>query len=326
MKRRYAILMILFMALSFILSSCSDEDETTLINDLIKKTVGPNIVGNEIQFAYIMVAPYSGLDAAYVEASIPGADGTGFEPYSYYTNSSGQDIGVTVATDCTTTGGKSQAIFIDTLAATLRYHYIIPEEARGKSVSFKFSCREKNGETATYSVQDQKISKIQMEKGIVITSGNRCYISIKNRAAYTLDEVQTQGIAGDIDLIYHYKVVTGVSYGHSLLSPGSPSEFMENAVIPAGANNLSKVEKQVYTFDRQLVIDPSKEPSSGGYSFIDDIDFETYNPGPASSFVLNMARGESVWVISADGKRKAFIQINSVAAGTMTVSLKSYDM
>ncbi len=325
MKRRYSILMILFIGLSFVFNSCSDDDETTLINDLIKKTVGPNIVGNEVQFAYVMVAPYSNLDAAYAEVSIPGADGTGFEPYSYYTNTSGQDIGVTVATDCTTTGGKSQAIFIDTLAATLRYHYIIPEEARGKTVSFRFSCKEKNGKTATYQAQDQKISKIRLKKGIVITSGNRCYISIKNRAAYTLEEVQAQGLTNDIDLIYNYKVVAGVNYGHALLSPGSPSEFMEGAVVPAGANNVSKVEKQVYTFDRQLVIDPSKEPSSGGYSFIDDIDFETYNPGPASSFVLNMARGESVWVVSADGKQKAFVQVNSVAANTMTVSLKSYD-
>jgi len=326
MKRRYFILMALFMASGFVLSSCSEEDEATLFNDLIKKTVGPNIVGNEIQFAYIMAAPYSGLDAAYVEASIPGANGTGFEPYSYYTNSSGQDIGVTVAIDCTTTGGKSQAIFIDTLAATLRYHYIIPEEAKGKSVSFTFSCKGKDGKFVTYQVEDQKVSKIQMRKGIVISSGNRCYLSLKNMAAYTLQEVQEQGLTDKIDLIYNYKVVTGVSYGHSFLSPGSPSEFMEGAVVPAGTNNISKVEKQVYTFDRQLVIDPSKEPSSGGYSFVDDIDFDTYKPGAALSYVLNMARGESVWVISADGKQKAFVQVNSVAAGTMTVSLKSYEM
>lgn len=313
------------MGLSFIISSCSEEDETTLINDLIKKSVGPNIAGNEIQFAYVVVAPYSGLDAAYVEASIPGADGSGFEPYSYHTNSSGQDIGVTVASDCLTTGGKSQAIFIDTLAATLRYHYIIPEEARGKSVSFRFSCKGKDGTMVTYQAQDQKIAKIQMRKGIVVSSGNRCYVSIKNMAAYTLQEVQEQGLMEEIDLIYNYKVVPGVNYGHSFLSPGSPSEFMEGAIVPAGANNVSKVEKQVYTFDRQLVIDPSREPSSGGYSFVDDIDFDTYEPGAALSYVLNMARGESIWAVSADGKKKAFVQVNSLAAGTMTVSLKSYE-
>ena len=317
----------LLLALGAAWSSCEKDDgPKALRNDMIKKTDGPNLVGNEIEFAYVMAVPGSKLDAAYAEASIAGAAGTGFDPNSYHTGSTGQDIGVPVATDCTTEGGRSQAVFIDTLAATLRYRYVVPEEARGRSVSIVFSCKAKNGETVSYRVPDQKIARMYMRKGIRVTSDDRCYISIRNMAAYTLEEVRSQGLAGEIDLIYHYRKVAGIDYGHVLLSPGTEAEYLEGAVVPEGATHVSKVEKQVSTFDRHLVIDAKNEVSAGGYSFIDDIDFETYNPGPALSFVLNMAKCESVWVVGADGKHRAFLQVNSVTNGGMTISMKSYAM
>lgn len=322
MKRILSIIPI--VALGLLLASCSKDEETLLQNDVLKKTYGPNVVGNEIEFAYVMAVPGSTLESAHVEASIPGAAGTGFEENAYYTDAAGKDVPVKVASECKTEGARSQATLIDTMAVTLRYHYVIPEEARGQNLSFTFTAKARNGETVSYRVDNQKVARQYMKKGIELTAGDRCYISIEDMAAYTLDEVTSQNLAGKIDLIYHYKVLN-VAYNHVFLSPGTDPLYLEDAVVPSNATNLSKVERQIYTFDRHLVIDPSKEISAGGYSYVDDIDFQTYDPGNALSFALDFNRaGQSLWVIPEGGARKAFIQVNSLSAGKMTVSMKMY--
>jgi hypothetical protein len=90
------------------------------------------------------------LTSAQVEATIPGAAGTYLEHRSYYTNSSGDDIGIVVGNPSVTNGGRTEVTFTkDTCAAALRYYYIIPEEARGKSVTFTFSAKASTGETRT---------------------------------------------------------------------------------------------------------------------------------------------------------------------------------
>lgn len=134
--------MLLFMA------GCKKEEyalptaKDVLQNDAIKRTLGPNIVGNQIEFAYAMaILPEKGkLVSAQVEASLPGASGTYLENKSYYTNTSGNDVGVEVGEPSVTNDKITVVNFNkDTSAATLRYYYVVPEEARGQSVSFTFS-------------------------------------------------------------------------------------------------------------------------------------------------------------------------------------------
>jgi hypothetical protein len=62
--------------------------ENVLQNDVIKRSLGPNIVTQGIEFAYAMAIPPSKgkLLSAEVEASIPGATGTYLENNSYFTN------------------------------------------------------------------------------------------------------------------------------------------------------------------------------------------------------------------------------------------------
>ena len=98
MKLKYYYFVLLSFALTLV--ACDDDPVllkdpvSALSNDCIKRSlpVAPNIVGNEIEFAYAMAIPneLGKLSSAQVVSSIAGATGTYFDPNSYYTNSSGQ--------------------------------------------------------------------------------------------------------------------------------------------------------------------------------------------------------------------------------------------
>ena len=59
--KNFSILSVICLA-SFLFVSCSDEYEvpdgvTKLTNDCIKRSLGPNVVGGQIEFAYAMALP-----------------------------------------------------------------------------------------------------------------------------------------------------------------------------------------------------------------------------------------------------------------------------
>src|SRR5688500_6191261 len=131
----------LLMAVVLIAAGCEKEEyaiptpKEVLQNDVIKRSLGPNIVGQQIEFAYAMaILPDKGkLVSAQVEASVPGAAGTFLEHRSFSTNGSGVDVPVTVGTPSVNSGPTTTVTFNrDTSAATLRYYYVVPEEAWDK--------------------------------------------------------------------------------------------------------------------------------------------------------------------------------------------------
>src|SRR5690606_1389874 len=143
-----------------LLVACQEEEymipelEPGLHNDAIKRSLGPNVVGLDIEFAYAMALPREEgrIVSAQVDASIPGAEGTYLEHRSYHTNGSGEDVGVIVGEPSVTQGTSSRVNMVsDTNAVTLRYYYMIPEEARGKEVTFNFSANSSNGQTVNYT-------------------------------------------------------------------------------------------------------------------------------------------------------------------------------
>ena len=95
MKLKYYYFVLLSFALTLV--ACDDDPVllkdpvSALSNDCIKRSlpVAPNIVGNEIEFAYAMAIPdeLGKLSSAQVVSNIAGAAGTYFDPNSYYTNS-----------------------------------------------------------------------------------------------------------------------------------------------------------------------------------------------------------------------------------------------
>ena len=68
------------LSLLFLTFGCSKENVSTLKNDLIKKSIGPNLVNDTIRFAYAMAIPGGKLTSASADASVAGALKTGFGP------------------------------------------------------------------------------------------------------------------------------------------------------------------------------------------------------------------------------------------------------
>jgi len=310
---KYAVL-ILFVLVG---TACKkEENNNRLQNNVIKKTLGPNLVGEKIWFSYAMGTPTDKLASAEVVASIAGADGTGFEPYSWNTSPAGAEVPVVVTTDLTTNQATSTAVLIDTAAATLRYYYVIPEEARGKNVSFTFSSRSSRGESASFKTESYPISAMDMEKGIEVQDQATAYISIQDMKAYTKAEVEAGNLGNSIDLVYLYRKINGINFGHALVAPAA-SAYLQGAELPAGTSNDIKIEKQVNIRDQHL--------SDRQYAvFIDDIDFKNLNISNAANYVLNLNEDEGAWIETQDGKYRAFIYINSVDQATpgMTISMK----
>ena len=327
MKFKYSLLICLF-ALTGIFLSCDNEQHllkdpvTELSNDCIKRTLPtqPNIVGDVIEFAYAMAIPSNlgKLTSAQAEATIAGAEGTRFDPNSYYTNNAGKDIGVLVCSDSQTSGPKTSVQFsADTCAATLRYYYVIPEAARGKQVSFHFSVKSSNGQTAEYDMGPYNISKMDMALNQPLVKGETCFLSFHNEgeAVHVYSAAEAAGAAANIDLIYTYSTKDDIA--HAFLTPAAPAELRDGMTIPSGVTNNSKLVRVYNLQDRQL-------SNLNNAKFIDDLDFQQMDFSGSMTYALRMGEQYGVWVETADGKYRAYVYVNSVAANKMTISVKRY--
>ncbi len=328
MKLKYCYFILLSFALTLV--ACDDDPVlikdpvTVLSNDCIKRSlpVAPNIVGNEIEFAYAMAIPkeLGKLTSAQVTSSIAGATGTYFNPNSYYTNGSGQDIPVKVCSDSQTSGTTTSITFTaDTCAATLRFFYMIPEEARGKEVQFTFSVKASNGQTAEYKMGPYKISKMDMTRSLSVTNDN-CYLSFSSEGEavhiYSKEDLAANpSLASKIDIMYAYSTKTDLS--HAFYTASSPKAYMGDAVLPSGFVNDTKMIKIFGLQDRQLAdLQHSR--------FVDDLDFETIDMSKSINYILGLKEEAGAWIETADGKYRAYIYINKAAANALTVSAKRY--
>jgi hypothetical protein len=316
------ICFILFVACAGALPSCRDEGTDTLLgNDCIKRSLGPNLVGLDIEFAYAMALPPSAgkLISAQVEASIAGAPETWMESKSYYTNTSGVDVGVPVGESSVNNGATTKVTFnVDTCAATLRYYYRIPEEARGRKVSFVFSAEASNGEKVTYELGPYDVAVMDHRLDLEV-SNERCYISIADMAAYTAGEAPG---AERTDLVYFYH--SNSAFLHCLLAPSAianiPAAYRSEIRVPSGATNHTLIRKTWNLRDRHLA-----RLQYGIY--IDDVDFQTLDMTGMPDWAFNLRAEAGAWVETSDGKYRAYIFFNRVNnGGTAVISMKRYTM
>lgn len=320
------------LLLGFALCSCEDDPKllhdtiTVLSNDCIKRSlpVAPNIVNNDIEFAYAMAIPnkLGKLTSAQAVASIAGAENTRFDPNSYYTNNGGLDIPVRVASDSRTEGTTTSVEFtVDTCASTLRYYYVIPEEAKGKEVDFTFSVKASNGQTAQYKLGPYKISKMDMTKRLKVDAEN-CFISFQNDGEaihiYSKEEVKDNpSLLDKIDLMYHFSSYGDIS--HAIYTLSSPEEYMDGVSLPVGFVNDTKLKKIYGMQDRQLA-------DLKYNKYVDDLDFETLNLTISSTYLLGLKEESAFWAETNDGKYRAFVYVNKAPSGEMTISAKRYPM
>ncbi|MCD8317578.1 MAG: DUF4466 family protein [Paraprevotella sp.] len=303
-------------------ASCEDDAEPILKNDCLKRTLGSNVVGEEIYFAYAMAVPYGAgrIESAQVEASIAGAEGTYLENNSYHTDENGVDTPVLVGDSCVTEGKVSTVKFtVETCAATLRYYYKIPEEARGKTVTFRFSARSAAGETVYTEMGPYTISSMDMKRNLALTKA-KCYISIEDMAVYNATDAAEH--PEKIDLVYMWRSSSrNPGFGHSFVAPAADPEYLPDIELPAGVNRDAKIRKEWGMIDSHL----TSEPNNGTY--IDDVDFQTMDFTNKPDYAINMKKQGELWVETQDGKYRAFIYINdlkTISGGT--ISMKRYTM
>lgn len=330
MKRtlKYIHPVYLLAVLLLVMSSCEKKDyalpasKDVLQNDAIKRSVGPNIVNDTIEFVYAMgILPSKGkLVSAEVEASFDGAAGTYLEHRSYYTNTSGVDVPVQIGDPSVTVKNKTTVTFTkDTSAAALRYIYIVPEEARGKTVSFTFTASSSNGETVNYKLGPYNVSKMDIKRGLALSNANNAYISIEDMAVY--NDAGAAANAGKIDLVYLYRTYTTSTFTHALVSPGADPQYLPDITLPTGVNRSSKIQRVFNLQDYDLAF-----LQFGVY--IDDKDFQDIDLNNAPNYAINLKAEAGIWVETADKKYRAYIYVNSVSNGgkSAVVSMKRYTL
>lgn len=296
----------------------SPEPNTHFQNDVIKRSLGPNVVGLDIEFVYAMALGFDegGIVSAQVEASIAGAPGTYLEHRSYHTGPGGEDVGVEIGEPSFTSGGVTKVTFSgDTSAAALRYYYIVPEESRGNQVTFTFSAQATTGETVSYDMGPYTISNVDMVRDIELSNDEMNYFSIADMQAYSATEAAAN--ADKIDLVYLHRAIAGINFNHALVAPGADPDLLPGIVLPAGLNQNTKVRRTWQLYDQHLA-----RLQFGTY--VDDLDFLELDLSRAANYAINL-RGESgAWVETADGRYRAFIFINQVnnANRTMRISVK----
>ncbi|MBC9933093.1 DUF4466 family protein [Chitinophaga qingshengii] len=331
----FSYISLLGAALSLMTACSKDGDYTIptpkneLQNDCIKRSLGPNIVGINIEFAYAMAIPAAKgkLVSAQVVASIPGVQvnpgdkpnsATYLQDSSFYTNGSGVDVPIKVGDRSVTKDGANVVTFTkDTNAVTLRYFYRIPEEARGKTVSFTFSATSSNGETVTYKSGPYTIAKMDMALNLLPTNNNKCYLSVADMKLYTAAEAAAN--PDKIDLVYLYRNLA-VQFGHALVAPAASKDYLPGVTLPANVNRDTKLSKAWNVQDFHLA------GLKYGTTFVDDVDFEQRDMSTSPDFALGLKEEAGVWVETGDGQYRAYIFVNKLdnTAQSARISIKRY--
>ncbi|SJN46661.1 DUF4466 family protein [Sphingobacterium sp. JB170] len=327
--RHIAILM--FSAIFF--SSCSEKEYSIpeggadLQNDVIKRSLGPNLVGLDIEFAYAMALPKQKgkILWAQVEASIAGGEETYLENKSYYTHSGsdeingGTDVGVVIGKPSENQGAKTIVNFSrDTSAATLRYFYDVPEQARGKKVEFTFTAKSSDGSTVSYKMGPYQIAVMDMVLNLEASDNQACYLSIKDMTFYSAAQAATR--PQEIDLVYLYRGELN-SFGHALVSPGADRQYLPQVDLPTGLSRSTKMRREFGLRDQQL-----GNPKYGIY--IDDVDFQQLDVSDSPNYALNLKEEAGAWLETQDGTYRAYVFVNKIdnAGAKATLSMKRYKL
>lgn len=311
----FSLYLLLYAVAVAFCSSCSD-DESPLRNDLLRKDVGPVLVGNTLEFAYaIGSTDGTPIKAVEVTASFPGAEGTGIAINSRYTNpDNGEEEEVRIATETSTEGTVSKAYIVDTVAATIRYFYVVPEVARGSKIKFHFRSITGTGE-ATVQSPEYTVSNVEIFKNLSLSSGERSCFSLETMQSYSVVQVEEMGIAGKIDFIYTYKPTmgSGWSFAHGLVSPSNEKGYLYPVEIPLGAANRTLMEKR-YWPDGQL------KTSGVPTIYVDEIDLRQAALDGVTAHAYELGQDQGVLVKSHDGKYIAYLYINETSSNLKRMS------
>jgi hypothetical protein len=328
--------LLLMMIFSFI--SCEKSEDYELITYL-KKTYGPVIVGQQVDFSFAIASnDNSSLKNFEISATYAGKTGTTADTKCYWTLLDGKTYSKDMLTGITTTGNVTSGSVIDGIvwqtgttsgysskAVTIRYSYIVPEEARGKNVQFTVKYTDVGGSVQSYSTMNYPVEKMDMVKDNVMNeaTGNtgRNYFSISELKAYTKAEVEAQNKSAVIDFVYRYNTSAVTTPGGSSITLGTcisaPSQgvYLTTSYVPATwTKNATLIEIRKWD-DMQL---KGNTPNS----YVTDMDLEstTFNGNTFGEYGLKV--DFSLAMQTADGKYRAFVYLKTVGTNTVTIGVK----
>ncbi|PRD51965.1 DUF4466 family protein [Sphingobacterium gobiense] len=318
------------LGVATLIVGCKEEEyavpvpKSGLQNDCIKKSVGPGLAGIDMEFMYAMAIQESEgkLISAQVEASIPGASETYLEHRSFHTNAIGDDIGIPVAKPSVTNGAVTKVTFdVDTNAATLRYYYRPTAASVDKDVSFTFSATSSNGQTVTYKMGPYKIRRMEVAPNLAVSDGNKFYVSVEDMAVY--DEAEAAARPDKIDVLYLFRTISGITFGHSLVAPAADAKYRPGITLPNGVNRNTKIQKAWNV--RDIHLGANAGTGNNSYVYLDDEDFKTLNLSAAPNYAINILAQSGIWIETADRKYRGYIYVNSINTnGSAVIGIKRY--
>lgn len=306
--------------------------------DCIDRSWGIHMVGEELSFAFAAAMPHGtgSIASVKVVASIAGAEGTDIDVNTYKTGNAGEEVPTLIAKKILQSDPCASKVDMlrDTNAITLRYKYIIPEEARDKNVSFMFYVSNNRGEVIGREMGPVHCSRQYCKTGLE-ASNSRCYISLEDMAVYTYDEV----VAGNktVDVVYAYREVpTDSSPGGAgsvgglnkcFMAPTSEAihriKELSNVKLPPVERN-TKLRESAHAKDE--VIEKSK-----WHLYVTDEDFAAmdFERAGYSNLVTNFVTAYNcIWIETVDGKYRGWMWVNTAAGAgdSIRFGLKRYNM
>jgi hypothetical protein len=231
------------------------------------------------------------------------------------------DVGIIVASPAVNSGNiTSVTLTKDTNAVTFRYYYVIPPEAKGKSVSFTFSAKSSNGESVSYKMGPYTVSNMDIVRRLTVTDGAAMYVSIADMKIYS--ETEAAQNPGKIDLVYLYRNYVTGAFNHALVAPSADPTYLPGVTLPSGVSNSSRVIKVFGLQDYNLAY------MQYGTTFVDDPDLQKADFTTAPNYAIDLKAESGVWVETADKKFKAYVFVNSVnnSAKSAVISFKRLAM
>lgn len=332
-KRIHILFIASILIFPGLFTSC-DKDEYEQIQ-YIRKTLGPFIAGESYDFAFSMASKDgSVLKDVEIEATYAGASGTTLDTKCYWTDSDGKNGDREMLQNVSADGKSTRASVIGSYteydggytsyAITVRYTYMVPEEARGGKVRFTVKYTTQNGSSGQYSTDEYEVSRVDMIRSITLTdpdghSGTR-YFSIADMKAYTLDEVNASSISASVDFVYRYNsgnITTpggsSVKLNHAIIAPGYAT-YLDSEYIPASwTKNNTWIEKRKWD-DMQL---KGAVPNN----YVTDLDIRQSDMKGITFAEYGLAADFGVLVQTADGAYRAYVYVKSVNNTSRSVTL-----
>lgn len=329
-KYRTALLLLL---ISFSFYSCEKSNDYELAKYL-KKTYGPIIVGHTVDFSFaIASSDGSSLKDFEITATYAGQTGTIADTKCYWTLTDGVTYSKEMLTGVTTASKVTSGSVIDGIswemgstsgyssqAVTIRYSYITPEEARGKTLQFNIRYTTLKGSEQSYSTIEYNVEKMDMVKDIILTdlTGNtgRNYYSLSELKAYTKAEVESQNKSAVIDFVFRYTTSAITTPGGSsitlntCISSPSNSVYLNTNYIPSTWTKNATLIESCKWDDMQL---KGNTPNS----YVTDLDLENSSLNGKTFGEYGLLKDFSLLMQTADGKYRAFVYLKSVGATTV---------